>query len=88
MNLILNSNSVRPQWTSSISYLLVTLGAVVGIDNLLIFPFLIFKYGGLFLLFYLLCEIGIALPLLYAELMIGRHGKQNPVGAINLRIIP
>jgi NSS family neurotransmitter:Na+ symporter len=77
-------NLGRPQWTSSMGYLLVTIGAVVGIGNIFLFPFLVFKYGGLFVLFYLLCEVALAVPLLYAELMLGRRGKQNPVGAVEL----
>lgn len=72
----------RSQWRSFTSYVLVTTGALVGLGNVLQFPFLVVKYGGLFVLFYVICQLSIALPLLFAELLIGRRGEQNPVGSI------
>jgi NSS family neurotransmitter:Na+ symporter len=74
----------RPQWSSPTHYLLVTTGAVVGIGNVLLFPLSVFHYGGLFILFCILCEILLAMPLLYAELLVGQRGKQNVVGSIAL----
>lgn len=74
----------RGQWHSSASYVLVTTGAMVGLGNILYFPFLVVKYGGLFILFYFICQLSVALPLLFAELLIGRRGKQNPVGSIEI----
>lgn len=79
-----NIDDIRPQWRSETNYLLVTTGAVVGLGNFFQFPFLVAKFGGLFVLFYLLCEIAISIPLLFAELLIGRRGKQNPVGSIGI----
>lgn len=74
----------RAQWRTFTSYVLVTTGAVVGLGNIFGFPFLMIQYGALFLLFYLLCEIAIAIPLLLAELLIGRRGRQNPVGSLSI----
>src|SRR6185295_4702959 len=74
----------RSQWSSATSYLLVTLGAIVGLGNIIQFPYLVTKYGGLFFIFFIICEILISVPLLFAELLIGRRGKQNPVGSIAL----
>ncbi len=74
----------RPQWYSFTSYVLVTTGAMVGLGNVFQFPFLVVKYGGLFVLFYVICQLAIALPILFTELLIGRRGKQNPVGSISL----
>lgn len=74
----------RAQWHSFHSYVLVTTGAIVGLGNVFQFPLLVAKYGGLFLLFYILCELMISLPLLFAELFIGRRGKQNPVGSLSI----
>lgn len=74
----------RPYWSSMTSYVLVTTGAIVGLGNIIRFPFYIYKFGGLFFLFYILCELLICIPLLFAELLIGRRGKQNPVGSFSL----
>lgn len=80
----MNSYEPRAQWNSFHSYVLVTTGAIVGLGNVFQFPLLVAKYGGLFLLFYVLCELAISLPILFAELLIGRRGKQNPVGSISI----
>lgn len=74
----------RSQWSSSFSYMLVTIGAIVGLANIIQFPYLISQYGGLFLLFYIFFELTVSLPLLFTELSIGRRGKQNPVGSIDI----
>lgn len=74
----------RPQWRSATSYLLVTIGAVVGLGNVVQFPFLVSKYGGLFILLFILFEFLVSIPLFLAELFIGRTGKQNPVGSIGI----
>lgn len=79
-----NSYEARSQWHSTNSYILVTIGAIVGLGNIIQFPIFVTQYGGLFVLFYVLCEIFVSIPLLFSELMIGRSGKQNAVGSIGL----
>ncbi len=74
----------RPYWSSMTSYLLVTTGAVVGLGNFIFFPYLTYKFGGLFFLLYILCELLVSLPLLLGELLLGRRGKQNPVGSFSI----
>jgi NSS family neurotransmitter:Na+ symporter len=74
----------RAQWSSFSSYVLVTTGAVVGLGNIFLFPLLVGKFGGLFVLFYLLCELLVSIPILFSELLIGRRGKQNPVGSLSI----
>jgi NSS family neurotransmitter:Na+ symporter len=83
----MNTSHNRSQWRSFASYVLVTTGAIVGLGNIFQFPFLVIKYGGLFLLFYLLCQLSIVLPLLFAELVVGRRGMQNPIGSIGILTI-
>ena len=38
--------------------------------------------GGAFVVIYILSVLLIALPIMIAEVVIGRHGKQNPVGSL------
>ncbi len=38
--------------------------------------------GGAFVLLYIISVIVIALPIMVAEVFIGRHGKQNPVDSL------
>src|SRR5690606_408511 len=85
--LIMNNQSLpirRAQWSSLPNYLLVTVGAVVGLGNVFQFPFLVLHYGGEFVLFYVIFELFISIPLMLTDLTIGRRGKQNPVGAFSI----
>jgi NSS family neurotransmitter:Na+ symporter len=80
-----NSNQLgRPQWSSILSYLLVTTGAVVGLGNIFQFPQMVAKHGAMFILCYIVFELIVAVPILLAEIFIGRRGKQNPVGAFSI----
>lgn len=81
---MMEQNVERSQWRSSFSYFLVTSGAVVGLSNLFTFPYLTIKYGGMFFLFFILAQLVISLPLMLAELTIGRRGRQNPVGSVGI----
>lgn len=74
----------KAQWSSFTHYVLVTTGAVVGLGNIFQFPYYVSKYGGAFVLCYIIFEVLIGVPLLLAEIIIGRRGKQNPVGAISI----
>lgn len=74
----------RSQWSSLLSYLLVTTGMVVGLGNIFKFPYFVAKYGSLFIICYISFELLISIPIFLAEALIGRHGKQNPVGAISI----
>ncbi|WP_299774039.1 sodium-dependent transporter [uncultured Pseudoteredinibacter sp.] len=58
-------------------------GAAVSLINLWRFPYLVGEHGGgLFLLVYLLCVIVLAVPIMLAEVLIGRLGRGNPVLAV------
>lgn len=58
-------------------------GAAVSLINLWRFPHIVGDHGGgVFLLVYLLCVMILAVPIMLAELLIGRNGRGNPVGAV------
>ncbi|KTD28700.1 sodium-dependent transporter [Legionella israelensis] len=76
--------TIRAQWDSNLDYLLVTIGSVIGLGNIFLFPFFVAKFGPLFIVFFLLFELLISIPVVLSEFFIGRRGKQNPVGAISL----
>jgi len=66
-------------WTSRSSFLLASIGAAVGLGNIWKFPYITGANGGsAFVLVYLLCILFIALPILIAEINLGRMGKQSP----------
>ncbi|UEX79420.1 sodium-dependent transporter [Sediminicurvatus halobius] len=75
--------SGRAQWSSGFVFLLALVGTTVGLGNIWRFPYLAGQHGGgAFLLLYAFCVLVVALPLMVAELAIGRHGRRGPYGSI------
>jgi len=65
-------------WSSRSIFFLAAVGAAVGLGNIWRFPYLAGTSGGsAFVLIYLAAIIVIALPILIAETMIGRHGHMS-----------
>lgn len=74
--------STRGNWTSQAGFILAATGSAIGLGNIWKFPYMAGEQGGgAFVLIYLGFVIIVGLPLMLAELMIGRRGQQNPVGA-------
>lgn len=71
-------------WSGELIFALLLTGAAAGFGNFWRFPYLVGEYGGgAFLLLYLLCLGALGLPLLAAEIMIGRLGRGSPVQALS-----
>ena len=76
------TGSDRGKWGSKIGFILAASGSAVGLGNIWRFPYTTGQNGGaLFVFFYILSVIFIALPVLVAEAALGRHTGKNPVGA-------
>lgn len=72
----------RGQWGSRLGFILAAAGSAIGLGNIWRFPYMAGENGGgAFVLIYLLCILLIGLPVLLAELAIGRRAERNPVGA-------
>ncbi|MBN2354972.1 sodium-dependent transporter [candidate division KSB1 bacterium] len=72
----------RGKWGSQLGFILAAAGSAVGLGNIWRFPYMTGENGGApFVFIYILCVIIIGLPILLAELAIGRHTEKNPVGA-------
>lgn len=70
------------QFSSKIGFVLAAAGSAVGIGNLVGFPVAAAKNGGgAFLLLYIFFVVAICLPLIVAELSLGRATGKNPLGA-------
>jgi len=66
-------------WTSRTAFLLATVGCAVGLGNIWLFPYQAgANGGGAFVLVYLAAAFGLALPVLLAEMMLGRRGASAP----------
>lgn len=78
-----NNKSKREHWSSRTTFLLAITGASVGLANLWRFPYVAGENGGgAFVLLYLFFILVIGIPLVMAELALGKLGSQNPVSTI------
>ncbi len=75
-------NNPREQWGSKIGFILAAAGSAIGLGNIWRFPYLAGQNGGAaFIFVYILCVISIGIPVLIAEILIGRTAQKNPVGS-------
>jgi NSS family neurotransmitter:Na+ symporter len=73
----------RERFSTRIGFVLAAAGSAVGLGNIWGFPTQAANHGGgAFVLVYLLVIVLLAIPALYAELMIGHHAGKNPVVAM------
>lgn len=73
--------AVPERWSSDRDFILAATGAVIGFSNFWQFPHIVAQHGGgAFLVVYLACVALIGLPLLLAEILLGRSGRASPVG--------
>ena len=72
----------REHFSSKLGFILAAAGSAVGIGNLVGFPVSATKNGGgAFLLVYALFVAFICLPVMMAEMAMGRKAQKDPYGA-------
>ncbi len=72
----------RGTWNTKFGFILAAAGSAVGLGNIWRFPTEAASNGGAaFLIIYIICVALIGLPIMIAELSIGRSTQKNPVGA-------
>lgn len=72
----------RSHWGSRIGFILAAAGSAVGLGNIWRFPYITGENGGsIFIVVYLLCIALLGLPIIIAEVMLGKVSQRNPVGA-------
>ncbi len=70
-------------WNSRWTFVMAATGSAVGLGNIWKFPYIAGENGGgAFVLMYLLCIALIGLPILIAEIILGRAGRSNPINAM------
>ena len=79
----------RGHWSSNTGLILAATGSAIGLGNLWKFPFVTWENnGGAFVLVYLVCIAAVGLPIMMAELLIGRAPQKSVVGALKQAIGP
>lgn len=76
------SNRPRALWASRFGFVLAAAGSAIGLGNIWKFPYITGQHGGgAFVLVYLACIALVGVPILMAELLIGRQGRRDAVGS-------
>jgi len=75
--------SIHGEWSSRLAFVLAATGSAVGLGNIWKFPYITGENGGgAFVLVYLLCIACIGIPIMMAEVMLGRRGRQSPINTM------
>ena len=75
--------SIHGEWSSRWAFVLAAAGSAVGLGNIWKFPYIAGQNGGgAFVLVYLICIAVIGIPIMMAEVMIGRRGRQSPINTM------
>jgi NSS family neurotransmitter:Na+ symporter len=75
----------NPMWSSRLAFILAASGSAVGLGNIWKFPYITGENGGgAFVLVYLLCIALIGIPIMIAEVMIGRRGGRSPINSLRM----
>ena len=75
--------SIHGSWSSRLAFVLAATGSAVGLGNIWKFPYIAGEHGGgAFVLVYLVCIAIIGIPIMMAEVMLGRRGRQSPINTM------
>jgi NSS family neurotransmitter:Na+ symporter len=79
-----SSTTVRGEtWSTRTGFILAAIGSAVGLGSIWKFPYEVGSNGGsAFLLFYIAGLVFVVVPLMLAELAIGRRGRADPATSI------
>ena len=78
-----NAQFEHETWSSESAFLLAAIGGAVGLGNLWRFPFLAGQNGGgAFVLIYIGFVVLLCLPLVIAELAMGRRGRGSAIATM------
>jgi NSS family neurotransmitter:Na+ symporter len=77
------ANTPREHWSSQSGFVLAAVGSAVGLGNMWRFSYLTAENGGAaFVVLYLAITLAIGLPVLLAELVLGRGSQRSPIRAL------
>ena len=75
----------RGQWSGRIGFILAATGSAIGLGNLWKFPYITYEnHGGAFVLIYIAAILTVGIPIMMAEILLGRRSQRNPVGAFRI----
>jgi neurotransmitter:Na+ symporter, NSS family len=78
------SRCLQGIWSSPWIFIFAASGSAVGLGNIWKFPYVLGQNGGgAFLVVYCLCLLLVGLPVLVAEVALGRTVRSNPIDTVN-----
>ncbi len=78
-----STESRHGMWSSRWLFVLAAAGSAVGLGNIWKFPYIAGENGGgAFVLIYLGCVAFVGIPIMMAEVLIGREGRQSPINTM------
>ncbi len=70
-------------WRSRWTFILAATGSAVGLGNIWKFPYIAGENGGgAFVVVYLFCIALVGVPVMVAEVMLGRRGRKSPISSM------
>lgn len=73
----------RGHWSGRLGFVLAASGSAVGLGNIWKFPYMTGENGGsAFVVVYLACIAVVGLPVMMAEILLGRRAQRNPARAM------
>ena len=77
------AQSMHGEWSNRWIFILAATGSAVGLGNIWKFPYIAGENGGgAFVLVYLMCIAAIGIPIMMAEVLLGRRGRQSPINTM------
>jgi len=73
-------DSLHGHWSSRMAFVLAVTGSAVGLGNIWKFPYVVGQNGG----GAFVCVAIIGLPVMMAEILMGRRGRRNPIATMAL----
>ncbi len=81
----MEQTAIHETWSSTRVFILAAVGSAVGLGNIWRFPYLAGENGGgAFVLVYIFAVAMVAMPMLAAELLIGRRGRRSPINTMRI----
>ena len=75
----------RGQWSGRLGFILAATGSAIGLGNLWKFPYITYENnGGAFVLVYIAAVALVGVPIMMAEILMGRRTQLSPVGAFKV----
>ena len=75
--------SLHGHWSSRMAFILAVTGSAVGLGNVWKFPYVAGQNGGAaFVLVYMACVVLLGMPLMMAEILLGKSGQLSAIGSI------